>query len=138
MNPLISELVASERLAIIQSQVDIVLPKSSARPGRRLPSGDLETEDIEVDAILLSAYIAHWEYDVPVPVVAQRIGITEQAVRLHIGWLRDQIQEGKDQQWIYRYRAALYFLRTWRPAPAQTSNRSLKAQKHEDAILSGR
>ncbi len=138
MNPLISELVATERLQIIQSQVDHVLPESSARPGQRLGSGISEANDIREDADLLTVFIAHHNYGVQLSDLTEVMPTDRENIRLYIDWLRAEIFEVQNRQWLYRYRATLFFLRTWRPAPAQSSNRSLKAQKHEDAILSGR
>lgn len=127
MNPLISELVASERLQIIQSQVDHVLPESSARPGQRLGSGISEKDDIRSDADLLTAFIAYYDYYSLLSDLTWAIPVFAEDLALHLSWLRDEIQDSKQQQWRYRYRAALFFLRTWRPAPAKSSNRSLKA-----------
>lgn len=124
MNKRILELVASERLQIIESQVAHVLPESSARSGRRLESGISETESIQGDSALLTAYIAHYDYGVPVSLLLAVILATESDIRMHLSWLRDEIQESKQHQWRYRYRAALFFLRTWRPNMVPSVNYS--------------
>ena len=128
MNPLISELVASERLQIIQCQVDHVLPESSARPGQRLGSGISEKDDIRSDADLLTAFIAYYDYYSLLSDLTEVMPMDSEDIRQHLSWLRDEIQEGKDHQWRYRYRAALFFLRTWRPLPSQLKT----ARSHEN------